>query len=51
MDRYDKEVEFSVYCPKCKFLALSEDDDPCRECLDCPTLTDSHKPIKFVEKD
>ena len=50
MESYYKDVEFYAYCPKCKFLALSEDEDPCHECLDWPTLTDSHKPIKFVEK-
>ena len=50
MNGNDKEVDYDTYCKKCKFLALSEDDDPCYECLDCPTLTDSNKPIKFIEK-
>lgn len=45
-----KDVDYDTYCKKCKFLALPEEEDPCRECLEWPALTDSNKPIKFVEK-
>jgi hypothetical protein len=46
----EKEVYFDQYCKLCKYQALTEDKDPCDECLDNPVNTDSHKPVNFKEK-
>lgn len=46
-----KIVEFVEYCNKCKFENLTEEDEPCDECLSNPVNEDSHKPIDFVEKE
>lgn len=46
-DNEYKEVYFGDYCPKCKYFDLSEDKEPCNECLSEPTNLYSHKPIKF----
>lgn len=63
MEYHDKEVRFDIFCPKCEFNALDKIDrsnsdgtiflDYCEECHDClnnPTNTDSHKPVRFKEK-
>lgn len=49
----NKEVFFDVYCPTCKFEAVSESDPdgPCWDCLECPVNQDTHKPINWKEKD
>lgn len=44
-------VEYDKYCPKCKDKNTKEADEPCRECLNTPTNTWSHKPINFKEKE
>lgn len=46
-----KIVYFGEYCPKCEHYSKGENEDPCWECLDTPTNTWSHKPIKFKEKE
>lgn len=46
-----KLVYFDEYCPKCLYYPKSGDEDPCYECLNNPTNTWSHEPIKFEEKD
>ena len=38
-----KEVYFDQYCPTCKYSDLSEDQDPCWDCLEEPMNYDSHK--------
>lgn len=46
-----KEVRFDLYCSKCKYWEKSEADDPCWDCLDQGWNEDSHKPIRFEEKE
>lgn len=50
MDDAYKEVYFGHYCKRCKHWELSEDKDPCDECLANPSNLYSHKPINFEEK-
>ena len=45
-----KEVYFHQYCETCKHKNLEEKDEPCFECLEYPTNTDSHKPVKYESK-
>lgn len=45
-----KEVYFSQYCSRCAHLERDGGDDPCDECLNNPSNTDSHKPVNFEEK-
>lgn len=47
----DKIVDFHQYCELCEYSKLSEQDDPCFECLDNPVNSYSHRPIKFKAKD
>lgn len=46
-----KEVRFDKYCKNCKHYEKSEDQDPCWDCLDQGWNEDSHKPIRFEDKD
>ena len=46
----EKEVYFDMYCKQCEYFDLSEDKDPCDECLDNPSNINSHKPVKFKAK-
>lgn len=46
-----KEVLFSVYCPKCKYENLSNDEEPCNSCLAQGFNYDSHKPWEFKDKE
>lgn len=46
-----KEVYFDKYCPNCKHCEKSESEDPCYECLEDGWNNDSHKPVKFEEKE
>jgi hypothetical protein len=43
------EVDFNQYCPKCAYYALSEEEDPCFDCLNESFTIDSHKPLYFEE--
>ena len=45
-----KEVYFHKYCPTCAHEKLSEQEQPCAECLEHPGNIDSHKPVKWEEK-
>ena len=46
----EKEVHFEKYCKTCKYEKLSEQDDPCYDCLNNPVNEDSHKPVRWEEK-
>ena len=49
---YDyKIVRFDLYCNKCKYYKLNQDEEPCNECLTNPVSLHSQKPIKFEEND
>lgn len=45
-----KEVYFHEYCKKCESVKLEETDEPCFECLENPYNENSHKPIRFKER-
>lgn len=45
----DKEVYFDKYCATCKHNKVSEESDPCWDCLGYPCNTDSHKPVNWEE--
>lgn len=46
-----KEVFYYKYCSKCKYANLRESEEPCNDCLSEPGVEDSHKPLKFEEKE
>lgn len=50
MENIYKEVYYDQYCKKCGHKDVKESESPCYECLNEPVNTDSHKPVKFVEK-
>ena len=50
MEIVDKEVRFDIYCPKCKNENTSEEEDPCRDCLNHPVNTQSEKPTRWEDK-
>lgn len=50
-DENYKEVYFDMYCHKCKHANVKEIDEPCNECLSNTANLNSHKPVKFEEKD
>ena len=45
-----KEVYFHQYCKTCKYKTRSEVLDPCNECLDEPVNLNSHRPVRWEEK-
>ena len=47
---YEQEVYFHEYCKTCKYEKVSESEDPCCECLEDPTNTESHKPVRWEKK-
>ena len=47
MNEEYKEVNFEKYCNTCTYKKLSENKDPCEECLDNPVNLNSSKPIKW----
>ncbi len=51
MEPNTKEVNFRLYCPKCKFYNLKETEDPCNNCLTHGYNFDSTKPVEYKEKD
>ena len=51
MDEGYKEVYFYEYCKSCKFKDLKDTEDPCNECLGEPANLQSHKPVKYKEKE
>lgn len=48
-DNY-KEVYFDQYCKTCKHEKLKDNEEPCVDCLCEPTNLNSHKPVKWEEK-
>lgn len=46
-----KEVYFDKYCDKCKHQEVAEHEEPCHDCLKEPVNVNSHKPVKFEEKE
>lgn len=50
-DNEFKEVYFHEYCKQCVHKDVKEEDDPCRECLDNPINSYSHKPTEFKAKE
>jgi hypothetical protein len=46
----EKIVDFYEYCPTCKHEKLSEDDDPCYDCLNEPVNIDSRRPVNWEKK-
>ena len=51
MEIIDVMVEFSDYCKTCKHKDLGDFKEPCNECLENATNTQSKKPIKYEEKE
>lgn len=49
MDTNMKEVEYAVYCSKCKHRNKKENEDPCWDCLTESFNENSHKPTYFEE--
>ena len=47
----NKEVYFNEYCIKCKYLNYPEEAEPCCYCLAEPYNLNSHKPVKFEERE
>lgn len=47
----EKEVYFNVWCKECKYEKTDEFEDPCNDCLNCPSNDSSHKPINFKAKE
>ena len=46
-----KEVYFHEYCKKCKHKDLKDIEEPCDECLSEPTNWNTHRPVKYEEKE
>ena len=46
-----KEVYFHKYCETCKHRKVENTEEPCNECLGEPTNWNSHKPVKYEEKE
>lgn len=51
MEIVDHIVEFDKYCKTCKHKEVRDDlgFDPCHDCLNHPTNTNSKKPVNYVE--
>lgn len=50
-DNDDKIVYFNKWCSSCKHFNDDETDDPCNECLTNPVNQNSHKPVRFEQKE
>ena len=44
-------VSFDMYCPSCKNVNKSQNEEPCDTCLSIPAREDSRKPEKWEEND
>lgn len=44
-----KIVDFCAYCPDCVHWEKEGYEEPCNQCLNCPTNEDSRKPVEFKE--
>ena len=45
------EVRFHECCKKCKHEKVKETETPCDECMSEPTNWNSHRPVKYEEKE
>lgn len=45
MESKQKEARFDIYCDSCKHKDLPGFEDPCDDCLNQPSVEDSHKPM------
>ena len=50
-DQAYKEVYFHEYCKKCKYEKHKETDEPCAECLCEAVNWNTHRPVKYEEKE
>lgn len=48
MESKEKEAWFWMYCKHCKFKDTKDFEEPCTECLGCPSNEDSHKPVNYL---
>lgn len=46
-----KEVYFHEYCKTCAHKDSKETEEPCTECLDETVNIESHKPVRWEEKE
>lgn len=46
-----KEVYFDEYCKKCEHIKLADTEEPCNECLNEPLNWNTHRPVKYKEKE
>lgn len=46
----NKEVYFDKYCQSCKHNNTKEYKDPCNDCLAEPNNINSHRPIRYENK-
>lgn len=46
-----KEVYFHEYCKKCKHRKVANTEEPCNECLGEPLNLNTHRPVKYEEKE
>lgn len=46
-----KEVYYHEYCKKCRHEKAPETEEPCDECLSEPINWNTHKPVKYEEKE
>lgn len=44
MENQMKFVDFNIYCPKCKYRELNENQIPCCDCMEIPVRENSHIP-------
>jgi hypothetical protein len=52
MDYQDyKEVYFHEYCKKCEHKKLEETEEPCSDCMAEPTNLQTHRPVRYEEKE
>ena len=50
MENNTKIVDFHKYCKTCKHSKKKDNEDPCDECLDNPTNTNTSRPVNWEEK-
>lgn len=51
MENVNKEVYFGQYCSSCIHKDLKESQEPCYDCLNNPVNANSHKPLRYKEKE
>lgn len=51
MDDNYLEVFFDEYCPKCKHRDLDERLNPCNECLEFGSCSNSHEPFNYEKRE